>query len=173
MCIQDYVMRQLGTAMWVIDILALRVGGEKGEDEADTVGCCSLRREHFTFNEDPNSFELELEFLGKDSMLFKQNIDFALHGDLGKRVFQNIKEFCKKKDTDDEVFETLTPTELNKHLQSLMKGLSAKVMTHEIKEIRQTFYNESDFRRFVVSYRYSVPLMHQSHWRKSSLLQKK
>jgi hypothetical protein len=24
--------------MWVIDILALRVGGEKGEDEADTVG---------------------------------------------------------------------------------------------------------------------------------------
>jgi DNA topoisomerase-1 len=59
--------RQMGTAMWVIDVLgklcsgskredfnlisryfrpALRVGGEKGEDEADTVGCCSLRREH-------------------------------------------------------------------------------------------------------------------------------
>jgi len=37
-------------AMWIIDILALRVGGEKDSDkEADTVGCCSLRVEHFTF----------------------------------------------------------------------------------------------------------------------------
>ena len=34
----------------VIDVLALRVGGEKGEDEADTVGCCSLRVEHMKFN---------------------------------------------------------------------------------------------------------------------------
>lgn len=39
----------LEQAMWVVDILALRVGGEKGEDEADTVGCCSLRKEHFSF----------------------------------------------------------------------------------------------------------------------------
>jgi DNA topoisomerase-1 len=76
----------MGTAMWVIDVLALRVGGEKGEDEADTVGCCSLRREHMTFNEDENSFEMELEFLGKDSMLFKQSINFAKYGDLGKLV---------------------------------------------------------------------------------------
>ena len=33
----DRAERQLGVAMWVIDVLALRVGGEKGEDEADTV----------------------------------------------------------------------------------------------------------------------------------------
>ncbi|KAK1738736.1 DNA topoisomerase 1 [Skeletonema marinoi] len=45
--------RQLATAMWVIDRLALRVGGEKDtEEEADTVGCCSLRVEHLKF--DPN-----------------------------------------------------------------------------------------------------------------------
>jgi len=31
--------------MYVIDTLALRVGNEKGSDEADTVGCCSLRIE--------------------------------------------------------------------------------------------------------------------------------
>ena len=41
-------VQQLATAMWIIDKLALRVGGEKGEDEADTVGCCSLRVEHLT-----------------------------------------------------------------------------------------------------------------------------
>lgn len=41
---KDSQQRQLATAMWVIDRLALRVGGEKDtEEEADTVGCCSLR----------------------------------------------------------------------------------------------------------------------------------
>lgn len=45
---KDKDAKQLATAMWIIDKLALRVGGEKGEDEADTVGCCSLRREHLT-----------------------------------------------------------------------------------------------------------------------------
>ena len=38
--------KQLGTATYLIDKLALRVGNEKGDDEADTQGCCSLRVEH-------------------------------------------------------------------------------------------------------------------------------
>ncbi len=76
---------QIATCIWVIDKLALRVGGEKGEDEADTVGCCSLRREHLTFVPTPDGHsstlhEVELEFLGKDSMLFKQNVDFDRYG---------------------------------------------------------------------------------------------
>eukprot|EP00605_Chrysophyceae_sp_TOSAG23-4_P001411 GSChrysophyteH1.ASY1.ANO1.1537.1 assembled CDS len=91
-------------------------------DKADhTVGCCSLRLEHFRFNEDPDSYELELEFLGKDSMLFKQTINFATiehpSGDIGKDVFKST----------DEVLDTLNPSILNKHLSSLMPGLSAKV----------------------------------------------
>ncbi len=120
-------MRELGTAMWVIDKLALRVGGEKGEDEADTVGCCSLRVEHLTFNTNSESYEIELEFLGKDSMLYKQNINFALYGETGKLVHKNLKNFCKGKRHDEQVFESLTPPVLNKHLNSLMKGLTAKV----------------------------------------------
>jgi len=40
--------RQRATAMYFIDRLALRAGNEKGDDEADTVGCCSLRCEHVT-----------------------------------------------------------------------------------------------------------------------------
>lgn len=40
--------RQLGTATYVIDVLAIRAGNEKGDDKADTVGCCSLRKEHIT-----------------------------------------------------------------------------------------------------------------------------
>ena len=55
--------------MWVIDRLALRVGGEKDEDEADTVGCCSLRVEHATITPED---ALTLDFLGKDSMRYNQ-----------------------------------------------------------------------------------------------------
>jgi len=33
----------------LIDNLALRVGNEKGEDEADTVGCCSLKVKNVEF----------------------------------------------------------------------------------------------------------------------------
>jgi DNA topoisomerase I len=124
---KDRAQRQLGTAMWVIDILALRVGGEKGEDEADTVGCCSLRLEHLSFNPDSTTYEIELEFLGKDSMLYKQNINFAQRGELGKQVYQCLKSFCAGKESTDKVFDTLSPTILNKHLNSIMKGLTAKV----------------------------------------------
>lgn len=115
--------------MWVIDVLALRVGGEKGEDEADTVGCCSLRLEHLKFADkfDPNNYTIELEFLGKDSMLFRQTIDFSKYGEIGKLVYQCLKSFCAGKKETDEVFETLSPPILNKHLNSLMDGLTAKV----------------------------------------------
>jgi DNA topoisomerase-1 len=62
---------QHATAMWIIDRLALRVGNEKDEDEADTVGCCSLRVEHLKF---PADGHVELNFLGKDSMPYHQVI---------------------------------------------------------------------------------------------------
>lgn len=68
----DLQTQQLGTCMWIIDRLALRVGGEKDDDEADTVGCCSLRVEHLTFVED--ALSCEFKFLGKDSMLYHETI---------------------------------------------------------------------------------------------------
>lgn len=34
---------QMATALYFIDKLALRAGHEKDEDEADTVGCCTLK----------------------------------------------------------------------------------------------------------------------------------
>jgi DNA topoisomerase I len=133
---KDTETKQLATAVWVIDRLALRVGGEKDTDEeADTVGCCSLRVEHLHF--DPNaeggdSKEIELEFLGKDSMLYKQTIDFgaAMYNDdngMGSQVYENFKGFCKKKKPSDQVFTDLNPTMLNNHLKQFMDGLSAKV----------------------------------------------
>jgi DNA topoisomerase-1 len=106
-------------------VLALRVGGEKGDDEADTVGCCSLRVEHMAF--EPNSKSIILDFLGKDSMRYFETIDFTDYGAVGALVYDNFKSFCKKKSPTSDVFDQLTPATLNSHLSSLMPGLSAKV----------------------------------------------
>jgi DNA topoisomerase I len=65
----------------LIDKLALRVGNEKGEDEADTVGCTSLRVEHITF--EPDS-KITLDFLGKDSIRYHSTVE------VDPLVFKNL-----------------------------------------------------------------------------------
>ncbi|RYH31081.1 hypothetical protein EON65_03500 [archaeon] len=49
------------------------------------------RVEHLHFNADPSTYEIELEFLGKDSMLFKQTIYFNKYGDNGKAVYKCLQ----------------------------------------------------------------------------------
>ncbi|EIN11929.1 hypothetical protein PUNSTDRAFT_62929 [Punctularia strigosozonata HHB-11173 SS5] len=110
--------RQRATAMYFIDRLALRAGNEKGEDEADTVGCCSLRCEHVTL-EAPNF--IIFDFLGKDSIRYYNRVA------VDEQVFKNIRIFKKDKEDDDNLFDRVATTTLNKHLQSYMKGLTAKV----------------------------------------------
>ncbi|KAG0137501.1 hypothetical protein HOY82DRAFT_666976 [Tuber indicum] len=111
--------RQRATAMYLIDKLALRAGNEKSDDEADTVGCCSLRYEHITL-EPPNI--VVFDFLGKDSIRFYQKTP-VIH-----QVFKNLKIFKKAPKTKgDMIFDRLDTTQLNKHLQNYMQGLSAKV----------------------------------------------
>ncbi|KAF9932113.1 DNA topoisomerase 1 [Linnemannia zychae] len=112
-------IRQRATAMYLIDRLALRAGNEKGEDEADTVGCCSLRFEHVTL-EKPNI--MHLDFLGKDSIRYQKSVE------VDEQVFKNIRLFKREPAQEgDDLFDRLKTSELNKHLQNLMKGLTAKV----------------------------------------------
>ena len=55
-------IRQRAVALYFIDKLALRAGNEKDEDQADTVGCCSLRVEHISLHPEKN---------GKKQFIFK------------------------------------------------------------------------------------------------------
>lgn len=111
--------RQRATAVYLIDKFALRAGNEKGEDEADTVGCCSLKFEHVTLAP-PN--KVIFDFLGKDSIRFYDEVE------VDPQVFKNIKIFKKEpKKTGDEIFDRLTTSALNKHLSNYMPGLTAKV----------------------------------------------
>ena len=91
--------RQLATAVYLIDQFALRAGNEKGDDEADTVGCCSLKFEHVTLKP-PN--KVVFDFLGKDSIRFYDEVE------VDPQVFKNLKLFKKSPKVDgDEIFDRL------------------------------------------------------------------
>ncbi|KAK4226950.1 DNA topoisomerase 1 [Podospora fimiseda] len=112
--------RQRATAMYLIDRFALRAGNEKDtENEAETVGCCSLKYEHVALVE-PN--KVIFDFLGKDSIRFYNEVTVE------RQVFKNLKMFKKHpKENGDDIFDRLTTSQLNKHLSSYMAGLTAKV----------------------------------------------
>lgn len=93
------VIRQRATAIYFIDRLALRNGNEKGEDEADTVGCCSLRFEHITLTP-PTT--VTFDFLGKDSIRYVNEVK------VDEIVFKNLKIFKKSpKEVGDLLFDRL------------------------------------------------------------------
>ncbi|VEL14081.1 unnamed protein product [Protopolystoma xenopodis] len=116
-------IRQRAVALYFIDKLALRAGNEKDDDEADTVGCCSLRYEHIKLHEQMNDkqYVVEFDFPGKDSIRYQNAVPVP------KRVFKNLKLFLKNKQDGDDLFDRLNTTVLNQYLRELMDGLSAKV----------------------------------------------
>jgi len=89
--------------MYFIDKLALRAGNEKGDEEADTVGCCSLRVEHITL-EEPNT--VVFDFLGKDSIRYHNSCTVI------PQIFKNVRLFLKSKDgvkdPEDALFDKLS-----------------------------------------------------------------
>lgn len=117
-------VRQRAVAMYFIDKLALRAGNEKdASEEADTVGCCSLRFEHIQLHNERNGkeFVVEFDFLGKDSIRYHNEVP------VDKRVYKNLKLFMEDKKDDDDLFDRLNTSLLNQHLNQLMDGLTAKV----------------------------------------------
>lgn len=116
-------IRQRAVAMYFIDKLALRAGNEKDEDQADTVGCCSLRVEHISLEAEKDGKEnvVIFDFPGKDSIRYYNEVPVE------KRVFKNLQLFMDKKQGGDDLFDRLNTSILNKHLSDLMENLTAKV----------------------------------------------
>merc|ERR1712241_1642723 len=116
-------IRQRAVALYFIDKLALRAGNEKDEDQADTVGCCSLRVEHIELHEkmDDKEWVVEFDFLGKDSIRYHNAVPVE------KKVFKNVRLFMENKKDGDDLFDRLNTSVLNQYLNGLMDGLTAKV----------------------------------------------
>ncbi|XP_053282950.1 DNA topoisomerase I, mitochondrial [Pleuronectes platessa] len=147
---KEMVTRQRAVALYFIDKLALRAGNEKEEGEtADTVGCCSLRVEHITLHEQLDGSEcvVEFDFLGKDSIRYYNKVPVI------KKVFKSLKLFLQNKEPGDDLFDRLSTVLMNKHLSSLMPGLTAKVfrtynasivLQQQLKELTNKSDNESE-----------------------------
>lgn len=116
-------IRQRAVALYFIDRLALRAGNEKDEDQADTVGCCSLRVEHIELHKekDGKEYVVVFDFLGKDSIRYYNEVPVE------KRVFKNLELFKENKKTGDDLFDRLNTQTMNEHLRELMPNLTAKV----------------------------------------------
>ncbi|GAB4858462.1 hypothetical protein Ancab_009936 [Ancistrocladus abbreviatus] len=115
---KDMTKRQIAVATYLIDRLALRAGNEKDDDEADTVGCCTLKVENVK-PIPPNI--LEFDFLGKDSIKYYKQFE------ADPLVFKAVEQFRKGKSGSDDLFDQLDTSKLNAHLKELMPGLTAKV----------------------------------------------
>ena len=136
---KDQENKQLGVATYLIDRLALRVGNEKNEEEeADTVGCCTLRVEHIKFQDDNY---ITFDFLAKDSMRYLNTVKIE------EKVYENLKNFTKGKSPDDDLFELINASKLNDYLKQLMDGLSAKVFrTYNASFVLQQQLNKKEFK---------------------------
>jgi len=115
----DEVKQQLSTALYLIDNLALRVGGSKDtKEQADTVGVTSLRVEHIIIFDDN---VIKLDFLGKDSVRYCRKVK------VDEVVYNNIKNFINKKNKKEDLFDKISSSSLNNYLNNMMEGLTAKV----------------------------------------------
>jgi len=113
---KDEKIRKIATVCYLIDALSLRVGDEKDEDEADTVGATTLTKDNIKIKE--NNL-VEFDFLGKDSVKWEKKIV------LPDNVVRNLKEFMEK--SKDIVFEGIRSENVNEFLSSIVPGISAKV----------------------------------------------
>lgn len=137
-------LKQIATAFYFIDNFALRVGGEKGDDTADTVGVSTLRVEHIELLENNT---IILDFLGKDSVRYYNKIQVS------DDVYRNILEFTKDKNKNDNIFDFINSSDINRYLQKFMANLTAKVFRtyngsylfqKEIKKIYNKYDRNTD-----------------------------
>ena len=116
---EDLKTKQLATALYFIDTLALRVGSQKNKKKsADTVGVTSLRVEHIKLAGDNI---IKLDFLGKDSIRYCNKVRVT------SLVYKNLEEFMKDKSSKDQLFDLISSQSMNDYLKSYMSKLTAKV----------------------------------------------
>jgi len=116
---RDRKEREVASVCYLIDEVGMRVGDEKDEDEADTVGATTLRVEHIKRLDD---HAIEFDFLGKDSVRWVKTL-----GSPDPLLVKNIAEFMKGRKPGDQIFENIGSSQVNAFLSKIIDGISAKV----------------------------------------------
>jgi len=129
---RDEKTRKIATVCCLIDEVGMRVGDEKDEDEADTVGATTLRVEHIKRLDDQ---AIEFDFLGKDSVRWVKTMQAP-----DPALVRNMRKFMAEKKPDAQIFDGVTSSHVNAFLSSIVDGLSAKVFRtfHATKTVEES-----------------------------------
>ncbi|MCL5067472.1 MAG: DNA topoisomerase I, partial [Thaumarchaeota archaeon] len=140
MASKDPIVRKMATACFLIDKLAMRVGDEKDDDEADTVGASTLRVEHLKFGEK----SVEFDFFGKDYVRWQKTLEFQPEEMI---ALQNLRQFCDGKKPDELLFDGITSRHVNEFFNKASPGLTAKVFRtfHATTVVKDYLRKHSDF----------------------------
>lgn len=114
---KDFKVQQTAFVSYLIMNLGIRVGDEKDEDYADTVGASTLRKEHVTLKDNTIYFD----FLGKDSVRYTNKLELS---DNAKIVFSKI--YSNTKD-GQMLFPDATSHDITEFISSVVEGVTAKV----------------------------------------------
>ena len=132
----NIIKKQLGTVLWLIDHHGIRVGGEKSDDEADTVGASTLRVEHVSLKA-PDL--IIFDFLGKDSIRFYKEIKAP------PLIYNNFIQLLQGKNKTSQVFNAISSSGINDYLKEIDGSFTAKVfrtrlassiMFHALKDVQ-------------------------------------
>ncbi|MHA1127105.1 MAG: hypothetical protein ACTSSB_14655 [Candidatus Heimdallarchaeota archaeon] len=132
-------LRKVALACYIIDHLILRVGDEKDEDEADTVGATTLRPEHVTITGN----QIRFKFLGKDSVEWNKVTTFP---DFATKVLQELIDEANESGVDKpQIFSKINSTHVNEFFGNIVEDLTAKVFrTFHASNTVRTALEESD-----------------------------
>ena len=109
---------QLGTVLYLIDHFGIRVGNEKDEDEAETVGATTLLVENVNLDTENHVI---FNFRGKDSVLFYKDLE------VDPIIFKNFKKLTEGKAKTKQIFDQINSDAINEYLKEIDKDFSAKV----------------------------------------------
>jgi len=133
----DPLRRKIATVWYLIDHLKFRVGDEKDEDEADTVGATTLRPEHVQFL---NNGNVVFHFLGKDS------VEWNIETQLPAKVVANLREFIRS--ANSSVFSGVNSSNAKSFLEEVAKGFTPKVFrTYHATKVVSDSLSRSEVKR--------------------------
>lgn len=112
----DLKKRKISTVCYLIYALNMRVGDEKDEDEADTVGATTLTPKNITICQ--NNI-VKFNFIGKDYVKWDKEVV------LPENVVRNLKEFIES--SKNFVFDGVRSEDVNAFLGEIIEGITAKV----------------------------------------------
>lgn len=112
----DLRTRKVATVCYLIDAVCMRVGDEKDEDEADTVGATTLTKDNIKIL---SKDVVKFDFLGKDSVRWEKEVRVP------ESVVNNLKEFVGGK--SDLIFVGIRSEHVNEFLGQVMEDLTSKV----------------------------------------------